>query len=178
MEDFQLTTGRLILREFRTSDAGNLYLLNSDPDVIRYTGDPPFKNVSDAYSFLAQYNDYKIHGMGRWAVTLKKGDHFVGWCGLKVNEQNLIDLGYRFFQEHWGKGYATESARACLIHGFHTLKCSEITGRAVIENKASIHVLKKLGMTYWKKDTCKGCEDAAYFKITKKEFEIINAEKE
>ena len=61
-----------------------------------------------------------------------------------------FDLGYRFFKKHWGKGYATESAKACINYGFSKLQIREIVGRSYVENKASIRVLKKCNLKFKK----------------------------
>ncbi|MBL0357758.1 MAG: GNAT family N-acetyltransferase [Chitinophagaceae bacterium] len=65
--------------------------------------------------------------LGRWAVHLKATNEFVGWCGLKcLKENNEIDLGYRFKPSAWGKGYATEAAKATLAYGLDTLLLKKI----------------------------------------------------
>lgn len=63
-----LETGRLILRELNTADAENLYRLNQNPEVIKYTGNAAFHSINEAKSFLENYSDYQKHGYGRWAV--------------------------------------------------------------------------------------------------------------
>ena len=161
-----LETPRLLLREFEITDAESFFLLNSDPDVIRYTGDDAFKNLDEAKTFLENYVPYKRDGYGRWAVTLKETNEFLGWCGLRfIEDTRLIDLGYRFFKKHWNIGYATEAARACIEYGFQKLGMTEIIARAMLENIASIEVMKKIGMTYWKDGECHD-EPAVYYKIT------------
>ncbi|WP_297706388.1 GNAT family N-acetyltransferase [uncultured Eudoraea sp.] len=165
-----IETPRLVLREFVLNDAENIWELNSDPEVIKYTGDPPFATVEKAREFLLNYKDYKKNGFGRWAVITKVSDSFIGWCGLKLNEQNLVDLGFRFFKREWNKGYATEAAAACLEHGFLKLNLKEIIGRVARQNKASIKILEKLSMVYWKNDSCKGIENSLYYKITKDQY--------
>jgi len=165
-----LETERLILREFLESDAKWMYELNTDPDVIRFTGDPAFVSIDAARVFLANYSDYKRNGYGRWAVILKDTNEFIGWCGLKLNEEDFVDIGFRFFKRHWGKGYASEAAKATLAYGFQNLNFDEILGRALVDNLASIRVLEKLNMTYLKHDTCHGFENAVYYRIRKVEF--------
>ncbi|MCY1635254.1 GNAT family N-acetyltransferase [Marinifilum sp. D737] len=162
-----LETERLFLREFILEDAQSMFDLNSDPEVIKYTGDPPFESVEQAKAFLQNYDDYKKNGFGRWAMISKADNEFIGWCGLKLNEEKFIDLGFRVFRKHWNKGYASEAAKACLTYGFQTLGFDEIIGRVLSENKASIKVLEKLGMRYWKNDTCHGFENARYYRIIK-----------
>jgi len=163
-------TDRLSLREFMISDAENLFLLNSDPKVIRYTGDPPFTSVLEAEEFIRNYSEYNINGFGRWAVILRDSNRFIGWCGLKLNEDNMVDLGFRFFKKDWGKGYATEAAIASLEYGFNNLNIDLIMGRAAIENSASIKVLEKLKMSFWKNDICHGIDNSAYYTISRSEY--------
>lgn len=169
-----IETNRLILHEFRVSDAKDFFRLNSDPDVLQHTGDSPFGSVSEASLFLKNYNDYKKNGFGRWAVTCKESNKYLGWCGLKLNEENFVDLGFRFFKNEWGKGYATESAKASLAYGFNQLNINEIIGRASSDNKASVKVLEKLQMKFWKHDNCKGIRNLRYYKLTKKGFNDLN----
>lgn len=163
-------TPRLMIREFVLDDAPDIWELNSDPEVIKYTGDPPFETVENARDFLNNYKDYENNGFGRWAVIKKDSGTFLGWCGLKLNEQNLIDLGFRFFRREWNKGYATEAAKACLEYGFMELNVNEIIGRVAMKNTGSIKVLEKLAMEYWKNDSCKGIENSLYYKISKEQY--------
>ncbi|MCK5677262.1 MAG: GNAT family N-acetyltransferase, partial [Flavobacteriaceae bacterium] len=145
-----LETDRLFLREFKISDANKMWELNSDKDVLKYTGDKPFESIESTKQFIIEYQDYRKNGFGRWAVIEKFKNEFIGWCGLKLNEENLIDIGFRFFKQQWNKGYATEAAQACINYGFDSLSIKEIVGRADKENKSSIRVLEKLNMTFWK----------------------------
>lgn len=165
-----LETDRLFLREFHLSDAEKMYELNADPEVIRFTGDPPFTSIEKAQEFLENYTDYQKNGYGRWAVIEKSTGEFIGWCGLKYNEEKLVDIGFRLFRKTWNKGYATEAAAATLAYGFNTLKLEEIIGRASEENKASISVLMKLGMNFWKLSAFEGIGYTAYYRIDKKQF--------
>ena len=151
-----LETPRLYLREFTIDDAQNLINLNSNPNVIRYTGDGPVKDLEEAKRILNDiiFPQYK-NKMGRWAVHLKSSNEFIGWCGLKyIAKDNEIDFGYRFFEKHWSKGYASESAKATLDYGVNILKLKNIIARAAKDNVASINVIKKLGMVYLKEDMC------------------------
>ena len=73
------------MREFLEEDAIRMYELNSDPDVIRYTGDDPFASVDAARDFIQQYDAYTTAGYGRLTVLLKRYMEYVGWCGLKYD---------------------------------------------------------------------------------------------
>lgn len=147
-------TPRLLLREFNAADAGHLYDLNHDPEVLKYTGDRPFADQADAARFLEQYKDYDLYGMGRWAVVLKSTRAFTGWCGLKyrpdLGPEGEVDLGYRFFRKYWGQGIASEAATACIEYGFQVLKLNRIIGRVMEANAGSINVLEKCGMQFVK----------------------------
>ena len=63
-----LTTTRLHLKEFEIEDAENMYLLNSDPEVIKYTGDVAFNTIEEAKSLIQNYDHYQKYGFGRWSV--------------------------------------------------------------------------------------------------------------
>jgi len=162
-----ISTDRLMLRPFRLEDASDLYGLNLDPTVMRYTGDQPFGSVADAKKFVETYDHCALHGFGRWAVELQSSNTFIGWCGLKRHPDGMVDLGFRFLKQHWNKGYATEAAKACLEYGFGVLQLEEIVGRAARQNVASIRVLEKIGMRYWKDDACEGIPDSVYYKLEK-----------
>lgn len=136
------------MRPFQVEDAAGMYLLNRDPEVIKYTGDLPFESTEQAKDFIVNYTNYKNHGYGRMSVLLKPTGEYIGWCGLNFNEDTReTDIGFRLLQNHWGKGYATEAAMACLNYGFQ-LGLKKIIGRAVKENIASIQVLIKIGMQF------------------------------
>ena len=165
-----LETERLILRNFEESDSMAMYALNRDSEVLKFTGDVPFSNPDEALLFIRNYDHYATFGFGRWAVLLKNSNAFIGWCGLKLNEENLVDIGFRFFKKEWGKGYATESAKAVLDYGFNILKLKEIIGRASKDNISSIRVLEKLNMTFWKQDRFMGVEESIYYRIKKNDY--------
>lgn len=147
-----LETPRLILRRFTNSDAdADLILqLNSDPEVLKYLHEPILQDTAQAREILQniilpQYQK----NIGRWATHLKEDKKFIGWCGLKHRQElNEIDLGYRFMQTAWGKGYATEAAAATLEYGFEVLQLKSIIGRAHIQNIASLSILQKIGMRF------------------------------
>lgn len=170
------TTCRLILRELSVKDAKSFFLLNQNPNVIRFTGDSAFTSLDTARQFLTHYSDYQRNGMGRWAVILQENNQFIGWCGLKLHLDKSVDIGFRFFEEHWGKGYATESAQAALKYGFEQLHLHEIIGRAARENHASVRVLEKLKMHYWKTDSCEGIKNCVFYRITSAQFHTSSKE--
>ncbi len=164
--NWKLETERLFLREFVKSDAKYIYELNAVREQIEFTGDVAFESVGAAEIFLENYSDYKRNGYGRWACVTKDTKDWIGWCGLKKHN-DFVDIGYRFFKEYWGKGYATEAAKASIDYGFEELGLSEIIGRAHADNAASIRVLEKIGLEFWKEDHVDSIGGSKIFKITK-----------
>ncbi len=144
-----LETSRCYLRELSVDDARHFYELNSDPEVIKYTGDKAFESIETARQFLVNYNPYATYGYGRWAVIDTKNNQFIGWCGLKYSSDlDETDLGFRFFKKYWNQGYASETAQACIDYGFTKLNLNQIVGKAMEDNVASVKVLEKIGMTF------------------------------
>ena len=146
-----LQTPRLILREYTEADAEDFLRLNSDPEVMRYVPDQPMKTIEEARGVLVSRPmvDYRERGFGRYACILKSSGEHIGFCGLKyLKEIDDIDLGFRFLPAHWGMGFATEAASACVDYGFEKLALNKILGFAEPENHASIRVLEKVGMKF------------------------------
>lgn len=165
-----LETNRLLLREFNISDAGSFYELNLNPNVIKHTGNSVFKDIGEAKKFLENYSDYQKNGFGRWAVINKSNEEFIGWCGLKYDENlNETDIGFRLFEHFWNQGFATESSKACIDYGFEKLNLKTIVGRAMKENMASIKVLEKIGLQYQRDFNFDGKEGVVY-KIDNPQF--------
>lgn len=157
--DIILETPRLYLRRFTEADLSLIKELNSKQEVLKYLHEPLLETDEQAKNILLNHilPQYKLN-LGRWAVYKKETNEFIGWCGLKYRpELEEIDLGYRFSQKHWGKGYATESAEYVLNYGLKTLKLKTITGRAHVENIASLKVLEKIGMKYIKDEIVDDC---------------------
>ncbi len=145
-DGFVLQTARLGLRPHRLGDIPFMMALNADPEVVRYTGNVAFANEEEAAEIIrALGRQYEETRTGRFLVVERASGESVGWCGLKRGEDGAFDLGYRFFRQHWGRGLATESARACAEYGFGPLGLARLVAYAAIENPASIAVLTKLG---------------------------------
>ncbi|WP_300672772.1 GNAT family N-acetyltransferase [Soonwooa sp.] len=147
-------TERLILRPLELSDADRLYLLDSDPEVMKYIGVPTLSKPEESTQVIKMIRDqYDRFGIGRFAVVEKDSGLLIGWSGLKFNDseingfKNFYELGYRFLPETWGKGYASESGKAFVDKFFDEMKLDNLYAYAHSENGASNHVLTKLGFT-------------------------------
>ena len=163
-------TPRLILRQFTEADALLILALNSDPEIVKYVHEPTLKSEEQAKKILLDIilPQYK-NNLGRWAIHTKDTNDFIGWCGLKYRPGlDEIDLGYRLMQKAWGKGYATEAAQHSLNFGFNNLNLKLITGRAHVDNIASIKVLEKIGMDFISEGIVDDCQVRTYTKSNPK----------
>ncbi|MES2763441.1 MAG: GNAT family N-acetyltransferase [Bacteroidota bacterium] len=159
-------TQRLILREIVPEDAEGFFELDSDPEVHKYLGNKPVKDiqqVKDVIQFVRQ--QYIDNGIARWAVVYKATNTFMGWAGLKLVKEktndhiNYHDVGYRLIKKYWGQGIAYESAMASLAYGFDVMKLEKIYAAAHVDNIASNRVLTKAGLQFietfdYAGDTC------------------------
>lgn len=166
-----IETERTFLRPLTVDDAGNFYRLNLDDEVVKYTGDDPFEDVASARRFLEAYDQFEKYGVGRWAVIDNAENTFIGWCGLKYSpDMDEYDIGFRFFRKYWNKGYASETAKACIAYGFRELKLNRIVGRAMKGNVASVKVLEKIGLTFLKPFNFDEQHEGVIYEITKNEY--------
>lgn len=169
---YHLFTDRLILRPFQVSDAPQILELNSDDEVMRYTGDAPFVDEKAALDFIEEYistqGPYQSTGMGRLAVIHKQTEDFLGWCGLKLHvSSKKVDIGYRFMKKYWGNGYATESALVTLNHAFNHHKCERVVAHIHESNVPSQKVAERIGMTLDHRFLWEGKEPARCYVINK-----------
>jgi RimJ/RimL family protein N-acetyltransferase len=145
-----LQTELLLLREMAGADAEYLVRLGQNPNVTRYLPDPPPTGIDEAVRLLGtvvlpQY----ANRIGRWAVILRDTGTFIGWCGLTYYaDVNEYDLGYRYIEEHWGRGYATEAAQAVLQYGIERLSSARIVGKAIVGNAGLRRVLENIGLAF------------------------------
>lgn len=148
-----IETERLFIRPFTMEDIEPSYTMNLDAEVSKYTGDGGVVSKAEIERRIVEnvLGEYKKHGFGRLAVELKAENKFIGFTGLKyMEDMDEVDLGYRFRKEYWGKGIATESAKACVNLGFNTLGLKRMIAMVLPENTASIRVLEKLQFQYEK----------------------------
>ena len=156
--EFHLETDRLILREIRKTDINEMFELDSDEKVHEYLGKNPINTILQAEENIRFiHQQYQELGIGRFACIEKETGEFIGWSGLKLNTgkkealngyQDFVDIGYRFIPRFWGKGYASETAFACLEFGFKEMNYDTIYGAADIENIGSNKVLRKIGLQF------------------------------
>jgi ribosomal-protein-alanine N-acetyltransferase len=146
-----LRTPRLLLRPWRGQDADAFAAMFADPKVMEFLGPAQDRAAVDAaIARIAAH--FAEHGFGWWAVEAPGLAPFIGWIGLAVPRFDApfmpaVEVGWRLASAHWGKGYATEGARAALQAGFTTFGLDEIVAFTVPANTRSLRVMERLGMT-------------------------------
>jgi RimJ/RimL family protein N-acetyltransferase len=145
-----LRTERLILRPWRAEDLEPFAALNADPRVAEMLGGTGDRAFSDALAqrFTASFAE---RGFGYWAIELPGVAPFIGAVGLSVPSFDApfmpaVEIGWRLAFDHWGKGYATEGARAALDFGFNQAGLDEIVSFTAAINAKSRAVMERLGM--------------------------------
>jgi RimJ/RimL family protein N-acetyltransferase len=145
-----ITTERLRLVPFAPAHAAGLHKMNSDPEVMRYLGDPQSLEEVDA-SILRQQDKWAQHGFGWWSVFERESGDLVGAACLQHLghvETNPLEIGWRLLPSAQGKGYATEAGQAAMDYGFNVIGETYLTAVTDLENKASARVMERLGMRY------------------------------
>ncbi|MBS7233325.1 GNAT family N-acetyltransferase [Flavobacterium psychroterrae] len=150
-----IETERLLLRELLISDADGMFELDSNPKVHLFLGNKPVKDIEQSLDQIKNIQQqYKNLGIGRWAVILKETNEFLGWSGIKLikneinNHKDFYELGYRFIEKHWGRGYATEAGKAFIDYAFNVMKVEALYAYADAGNENSRKILEKLGLHY------------------------------
>jgi len=148
----ELETPRLWLRRWRPEDLEPFAALTADPQVAEYFPSTLSREESEAmFGRVAEH--FRKHGYGFWAVELPGQIPFIGFIGLAVvpfeaSFTPCVEIGWRLTPSCWGKGLATEGARAALAYGFERLGLNEIVSFTVPGNVRSRRVMEKLGMRY------------------------------
>lgn len=146
----ELRTKRLLLRRWRAEDREPFFALNADARVMEHFPAQLSRQESDRVADLIE-RSLERNGFGLWAVELPGQAPFIGFAGLSVPRFEAhftpcVEIGWRLAAEHWGRGYATEAARAALAFAFDQLGLDEVVSFTVPENARSRRVMEKLGM--------------------------------
>jgi RimJ/RimL family protein N-acetyltransferase len=143
-------TERLLLRRWRPGDLEAYAAICADPEVMRFLGGPASRR--QAAEQLARFADHwDRHGFGLWAAELRESRDLIGFVGLAepafIPELiGSVEVGWRLARSHWGRGLATEGARAALDVAFGELELEEVVSIIDPANLASLRVAEKLGM--------------------------------
>jgi RimJ/RimL family protein N-acetyltransferase len=160
-----LETPRLRMRPYTPDDFENFYLLGTDPEVMRYISNGKTRTREEAAEvFPKLVEHWHEHGFGVWVLEDRATSQYLGRCGLRYlpEGEGEIELLYTLLRHAWGRGVATEAATAALRYGFDVLKLPRIIAIAEPANRASWHIMEKLGMRYEKTIMFKGFEVVWY----------------
>ncbi len=167
----QIETARLLLRTYKPDEMESVYELSSDKDVTRHFP-AGFKISKEEVlaSLPKRLERWQTQGFGQFGVFDKFAGNLIGYSGFQYLDQTeLVEIYYGFFKKHWGKGFATEAARAVLRFGFEQVKLPKIAAVTHPENHESQKVLKKLGFNEGVLTEFYGVK-AVYFELTAEEF--------
>ncbi|WP_091202527.1 GNAT family N-acetyltransferase [Micromonospora narathiwatensis] len=149
-----LETERLVLRPFTDDDVDHLFALDNDPDVMRFIngGRPTSRDTIRARTLPRLLHDHACLGTrGYWAAEEKPTATFLGWFEFRPLDEHsraVVELGYRLNKTAWGKGYATEGARALIGKGFTDLGVERVTANTMAVNTRSRRVMEKAGLSF------------------------------
>ena len=165
-----LETKRLRLRRPSWDDFPHILQLGSNPNVMRFINDSQTQTAVEAKKDLERRIRQTNKHTGYWITEHKEEDAFVGWMALKKLERTRdYEIGYRFMEEFWGQGLATEAGEVVLEYAFTNLGLKYVVAVAVERNFASTRVLEKLGLEKEGEGIYYNTE-CVYYKITREQY--------
>lgn len=147
-----LTTPRLQLRRWRDDDIPAMAEINADPEVMRWIGDGTTSDEQATAAATARCErHWDEHGFGLFAVEIRATRELAGFTGLNTPNSwpeilPAVEIGWRLGRQHWGRGIATEAARAALNFGFTDRGLDRVLSICRTGNDASENIMRKLGM--------------------------------
>ncbi|WP_343063301.1 GNAT family N-acetyltransferase [Halobacillus locisalis] len=146
-------TRRLKFRKYNDEDFDYLFSLLSDPEMVRYIGDGNTKDEKSTKNFLNWiYSSYDVGpDLGLMVLENKEDNTQIGHAGLvpqTVDGAEEIEIGYWVSRKHWGKGYATEAAKALKEYGLIDLGENRLVSLIQPNNMPSRKVANKIGMDF------------------------------
>lgn len=148
-DQFEIASGRLVLRPWRRSDGDDFARLNADVEVMADLGGPLSRPASDEKLERFQ-RMFDLHDITRWVVADSRG-RLLGYCGIVVQGDDHPlgshhEIGWRLARDAWGYGYASEAASASLRDAFDRLGVSEVLAYTAADNVRSQAVMERLGL--------------------------------
>ncbi len=144
------TTARLVARRLREADAAELLRMHRDEAVMAHLGG--LRDEGETAQYLERNLRHWVqYNFGLWIVYERGGAEPIGRALLRhldVEGRDEIEVGYAFYQPWWGRGYATETATACLEHARGILGCETVVAVTNQDNHGSQHVLRKCGLVF------------------------------
>lgn len=147
-----LETERLRIRPYRDGDVAGLHDVFGSPEVMKWTPSPPSKDLAETRERLGRTMAFTARqpaGLGLWALELRDGEEFLGQVGLFPVEGKGpdVEVAYELAPRAWGRGYATEAARALVEYGFIEIGLRRVVALILSDNVRSRRVAEKCEMT-------------------------------
>ena len=141
-----METERLVLRMFRESDTDAYAEMLADPEVMRFLGGKPMPRAEAWRNMAMVLGHWHLRGYGFWAVEEKESGELVGRVGCWYPEGwPGLEVGWTLRRSSWGRGYATEAARASINYVFNELGQTRVISLIDPNNVNSIRVAERLG---------------------------------
>lgn len=153
MSDVIARTDRLILRRWAPGDLDSwLTHLNTEEVTDHLGGIRPVEAATERFNAMCVEWDERGHSF--LAVESLASGEFLGACGPSLINapaappelQGAVQIGWIFRIEAWGKGYATEAARAAIALAFERCGIEQVYAQTTDRNPASRTIMEKLGM--------------------------------
>ena len=160
----QIETERLLLRGLKESDLTAYATMCADPDVMKYIGHGRTLTRIESWNSMATHlGHWSLKGYGLWVIEEKATGNFVGRTGLFFPEGwPGQEVGWTLAKAYWGRGYATEAAKAAISWGFKHTAAKQLISLIVPENIASIKVSERLGQRFSQQVIVKGVRANLY----------------
>ena len=147
-----LRTSQLVLRPWRDEDIADFAEMSADPVVMEYLLPLSERGLSADTWVARKRAHWEEHGFGQWVVELPGEASFIGVVGLETVSYDAhftpaVEVAWRLVRAYWGRGYATEAAKAALDYGFGEVGLGEIVALTVPANQRSRRVMERLGKT-------------------------------
>lgn len=173
----KIETARLQLKPFVTADIDPLYDLWTEPSVRKYLWDDLIISRSTAVEVVqSSLDNFAESGFGYWAICLKQAPELIGFCGLRYFQEDGVDgkeveILYGLDPKYWGRGLATEAAKAILRFGFEQIGLKQILAGADPPNQDSFRVIQRIGMSFSHRAKVGGL-DAIYYVLHRQDLQV------
>jgi len=154
MTQQEIETERLLMRRWREDDKTPFAAICADPHVMKWIGTGETRSPEQAAEAIRSFEmEWHTKGYGLFAVELKETGGLLGFTGLSTpyflpEVLPVVEIGWRFAKQSWGRGYATEAAKTALAFGQNDIGLGTIVGIYQTGNRASQRVMEKLGMVF------------------------------
>jgi RimJ/RimL family protein N-acetyltransferase len=160
-----LDTPRLLIRERTLADLEPCLEMDRDPEVTRYIAGPWRDPVAHRQFVTHRMTRPYPAGLGYWSIRERSApERFIGWV-LLIPDHGAgpdVEIGWRLIRSAWGRGIASEAARALVAHAFGTVRLPRVIADIAADNVASLSVARKLGMKWVGYETSDGMRYERY----------------